>query len=240
MVNLDKSFGKRNSVAKDHCVYHPETAAQWNCVGCGALLCQPCFPAAPDPARPPHCALCGGTMRHLGVANTLTPFWSRMPRFFLYPLALNGVLFLALLAALTILSARLFDLHSPLILLPVFIVGALVVRQGLRVIEFCGQGRPRPPGILELFDGNPTTLKMIGLMFAFAVVVRTLLHAGWLGIAGMVCVAALLPASIMLLAIHGSLRSALDPFQVIENLHFLEQDKILGGTPGGRWLTTCR
>lgn len=169
----------------------------------------------PDPVRPPYCALCGGNMHHLGVANAMPPFWSQMPRFFAYPVSLNGALFLALLALLTVMSARLFDMHSPLILLPTFVVGSLVIRQGLRVIEFCGQGRRRPPGILELFDGNSSTLKMIGLMLAFGIAVRSLMLAGWFGIAAMVCLSALLPASIMLLAIHGSLRSALDPLQVI-------------------------
>lgn len=154
-------------------------------------------------------------MHHLGVVNAMPPFWSQMPRFFAYPVSVNGVLFLVLLAVLTFMSARLFDMHSPIILLPIFIVGSLVIRQGLRVIEFCGQGRRRPPGIFELFDGNPTTLKMIGLMLAFGIAVRSLMLAGWLGIAAIVCLSALLPASIMLLAIHGSLRSALDPLQVI-------------------------
>jgi tetratricopeptide (TPR) repeat protein len=202
-------------VAKDHCVYHPDKAANWNCVSCGTLLCQECFPAAPEPMRPPYCALCGGNMHHLGVAHSLPPFWSQMPRFFAYPFALNGLLFLALLAALTIGAAKLFDTSSLLILLPIFIVGSLVIRQGLRVIEFCGKGRSRPPSIVELFDGNPTALKMIGLMLAYGLVVGAVSRFGLAGIAAIVCLSSLLPSSIMLLAVHGSLRDALDPIQVI-------------------------
>lgn len=203
-------------MAKDHCVYHAEKAANWNCLSCGTLLCQDCFPAAPDPVRPPYCATCGGNMHHLGVAHALPSFWSQMPRFFAYPFSVNGLLFLALLAALTIVAAKSFDVHSPTILLPVFIVGALVIRQGLRVIEFCSQGRRRPPSIVELFDGNPTTLKMLGLMFAYGMLVGALRHAGLFGLGAIFCVSLLLPASIMLLAIHGSLRTAVDPFQVLQ------------------------
>ncbi len=155
-------------------------------------------------------------MHHLGVASALPPFWSQMPRFFAYPVSVNGALFLALLALLTILSAKMFDVHSLLIFLPIFIVGSLVIRQGLRVIEFCAQGRRRPPAIPELFDGNPATLKMIGLMLAYGMAVRSLGHAGWPGVGAVVCLSALLPASIMLLAIHGSLRAALDPIQVLQ------------------------
>jgi tetratricopeptide (TPR) repeat protein len=155
-------------------------------------------------------------MHHLGVANDLPPFWSQMPRFFVYPFRLNGLLFLALLAALTIATAKMFNLHNLLILLPIFIVVSLVIRQGLRVIEFCGQGRSRPPSILELFDGNPTTLKMLGLMLAYGAMVLALGRFGWFGLAAIVCLSALLPASIMLLAIHRSLRSALDPIGVIQ------------------------
>jgi tetratricopeptide (TPR) repeat protein len=139
-----------------------------------------------------------------------------MPRFFAYPFSLNGWMFLALLAALTIAAVKLFDPAGLLILLPIFIVGSLVIRQGLRVIEFCSQGRSRPPSIPELFDGNPTALKTLGLILAYGMTVRVLGHFGLLGTGAIICLSGLLPASIMLLAIHGSLRDALDPAQVIQ------------------------
>jgi hypothetical protein len=155
-------------------------------------------------------------MHHLGAGNDLPPFWSQMPRFFAYPFSVNGAIFLALLAILAILSFKLFSTSSLLILLPVFVIGSLVIRHGLRVIEFCSQGRARPPSIAELFDGNPTTLKMVGLMLAYGAAVVALARFGWLGTGGIVCLSGLLPASIMLLAIHGSLRSALDPIAVVQ------------------------
>lgn len=200
-------------MAKDYCAYHAEKAANWNCLSCGTLLCQECFPASPDPARPPYCALCGGTVRHLGVGHSLPPLWSQMPRFFAYPFRVNGLAFLALLAALTMVAAKMFN--GILVLLPAFIVGSLVIRQGLRVIEFCSKGRSRPPSIPELFDGNPATLKMVGLIFAYSAGVVALGRLGLVGVVAMVFLSGLLPASIMLLAIHGSLRDALDPGQVI-------------------------
>jgi tetratricopeptide (TPR) repeat protein len=166
--------------------------------------------------RLPYCTLCGGNMHHLGVANSLPPYWSQMPRFFAYPFSLNGWMFLALLAALTIAAVKLFHPSGLLILLPIFIVGSLVIRQGLRVIEFCSQGRSRPPSIPELFDGNPTALKTLGLILAYGMTVRVLGHFGLLGTGAIICLSGLLPASIMLLAIHGSLRDALDPAQVIQ------------------------
>jgi len=145
----------------------------------------------------------------------MPPFWSQMPRFFAYPFALDGLLFLALLAFVTSVSARMFDTSSLTVVFPVFIVVSLVIRQGLRVIEFCGQGRSRPPSILELFDGNPTTLKMLGLMLVYGMLVATLGRFGMLGAVAIIGLSALLPASIMLLAIYRSLRAAIDPIQVI-------------------------
>jgi len=165
--------------------------------------------------RLPYCTLCGGDMHHLGVAHALPSYWLQMPRFFAYPFSVNGGLFLALLALLAILSFTLFSPSGLLFLLPVFVIGSLVIRQGLRVIEFCSQGRSRPPSILELFDGNPTTLKMLGMILAYGMGVAALGHLGLLGIVAIVGLSALLPASIMLLAIYGSLRDALDPLQVI-------------------------
>jgi tetratricopeptide (TPR) repeat protein len=164
----------------------------------------------------PYCALCGGNMHHLGLGNSLPPFWSQMPRFFAYPFKLNGGVFLALIAVLTSASAKLLDPRSLLIWLPIFIVVSLVIRQGLRVIEFCSQGRSRPPGIAELFDGNPATLKMFGLMLAYGMMVGSLRHFGFFGIGAIICFSGLLPASIMLLAVDGTLRDALDPSRVFE------------------------
>jgi tetratricopeptide (TPR) repeat protein len=155
-------------------------------------------------------------MHHLGTAHALPSLWTQMPRFFAYPCKPNGLVFLALLALLTILAARLFDKNSLLILLPIFIIGSLTIRQGLRVVEFCGQGRSRPPSVPELFDGNPATLKMLGLIVVYGLMVGALSRFGLFGLAGIACVSLLLPASIMLLAIHGSLRGALDPIQVVQ------------------------
>jgi len=155
-------------------------------------------------------------MHHLGAAHALPSLWLQMPRFFAYPFALNGILFLILLAVLSMATARLFSTSGVWVLVPIFIIGSLVIRHGLRVIEFCSQGRSQPPGIVELFDGNPTTFKMLGLMFAYGIAVASLGHLGWLGLALIVVASALLPANVMLLAIHGSLRDALNPILAIE------------------------
>jgi len=165
--------------------------------------------------RDPYCALCGGNMQHLGVAHELPPIWQQMPRFFAYPFSVNGGLFLALLAVLSALSVKLFSPNSLLILLPIFVIGSLVIRHGLRVIEFCSQGRAQPPSIADLFDGNPTTLKMLGLMLAYGMLVGALGHLGIFGLVAIVALSCLLPASIMLMAIHGTLGDAVDPIQVV-------------------------
>lgn len=205
---------KANVVAKNHCVYHPEKPARWNCVSCGSLVCQECFPAVPEPMRDPHCTLCSGKMNHLGLAHAMPSFWLQMPRFFAYPFALNGLLFLALLAVLATAAVKLFTPTSLWIMLPMFVIGSLVIRHGLRVIEFCSQGRSRPPGIGELFDGNPTTFKMIGMIMAYGIMAGMLATLGLVGIAVIVCMSLLLPASIMMLALNGSLRDSLNPFLV--------------------------
>lgn len=154
-------------------------------------------------------------MRHLGVTRSLPSLWTQMPRFFFYPFSVNGLVFLALLALISIAAVKLVNRSSPMILLPIFIVIALVIRQGLRVIEFCSQGRSRSPSLLELFDGNPATLKMLGVMIAYGMLTGVLGRFGMFGLAGIVCVSLLLPASIMLLAIHGTLSLALEPFGVV-------------------------
>lgn len=155
-------------------------------------------------------------MHHVGVANSLPPFWAQTPRFFAYPFYLNGALFLALLAVLTIGTVKLFPEPSLLALLPALLIVSLGIRQGLRVIEFCSQGKSRPPSILELFNGNAATFKMLGVMLGYGMIVGALGHLGMLGVGLIFCISLLLPASIMLLAIHGTVRDALDPIQVVQ------------------------
>lgn len=201
-------------MAKDYCAYHTAKAASWNCPSCGSLLCLDCFPARPEPMRPPYCTLCGGDMRYLGVGNSLPPFWSQMHRFFAYPFKPNSLIFLAVLALLTTGTALVFSSQEFFIWAPIFIIVSLIIRQGLRVIEFCSQGKSDPPNLLDLFDGNPSTLKMIGLMLAYGAAVGVLGGFGLLGGLAIIALSALLPASIMLLAIRGSLLEALNPSEV--------------------------
>lgn len=201
-------------MARELCAYHPAVPASWHCPSCGSLLCQDCFPAQPDSVKPPYCTFCGGNMRYLGAANSSPPFWMQMHKFFAYPLQLNGLIFLALIAALTAGTIQVFDMQSLFVFLPVFIIVSLVIRQGLRVIEFCSQGKTKAPDLLDLFDGNPTTIKMLGLMIAFGVASGLLATFGMLGVLAILGLSALLPASIMLLAVTGSLFEALNPAEI--------------------------
>jgi predicted Zn-dependent protease len=163
--------------------------------------------------RPPHCTLCGDNMQYLGVGHSTPPFWSQMQKFFAYPFRANGLIFLALIALLTAGTVLLFERGGLLAWIAIFIVASLIVSQGLKVIEFGSQGKTRPPSLLELFDGNPATLKMIGLMLAYVFGVGALSKLGLLGVLAIFGLSVLLPASIMLLAISGSLLEAINPIQ---------------------------
>lgn len=146
----------------------------------------------------------------------MPPFWSKMPTFFAYPFQVNGLTFLTLITLLAGIAFIAAHASNLLMILPFFIMISLIISQGLRVIEFCSQGKTQPPDFLDLFNGNSTTLKTLGLMFAYGVALVFISRLGMIGTLGTIALSALMPASIMLLAISGSLAHAIDPTAIFD------------------------
>lgn len=150
----------------------------------------------------------------LRAHRAITPFWNRIPRFFLYPLQPRGLLVLLAVAV-------------PLIALPLSFLGLLLrlplllgfIKYNLQVLAESSEGQLQPPplGAVLASDGYSMPLKL----FAIYIVLGTLqdvlarLTDSWLllGLAGLLA-NLVLPAMIMVLAVSGSLLAALTPSTV--------------------------
>ncbi len=203
-------------MAKLECHYFPDTPASWQCPGCHALYSDKCIPAGHSALwgrRGPYCIRCEKNLMYLGSATGAKPFWQMLPHFFTYPLHPNSLLVMGLLMVLSLL------LFGGLLALVVLLFGlALLVKYGLKIIEFRGRGVSTPPGLGEVLGGDEHHLffRQMALFFMMGVIngLAYYLNAA-LGVLVTIFITLAMPASIMILAVEKSVRRALDPLALI-------------------------
>ncbi|CAB1062049.1 hypothetical protein D1BOALGB6SA_6825 [Olavius sp. associated proteobacterium Delta 1] len=92
---------------KKFCNGHPTRKAHWHCSKCDALLCPECVSAREIEnygSKNIHhfCPKCNLPVDWVGLQNLIDPFWNRMPRIFAYPLSIQPLLFISVLAIATL------------------------------------------------------------------------------------------------------------------------------------------
>ena len=92
---------------KKFCNGHPTRKAHWHCPKCDALLCSECVSAREydnyGTKETNHfCPKCNLPVEWVGLENLIDPFWQRMPRIFAYPLSLQPLIFISVLAFATL------------------------------------------------------------------------------------------------------------------------------------------
>jgi len=199
-------------MAKDFCKYHGKEPASWHCSSCGVFLCKPCLPANPHDRVTPRCPLCHDYIRYLGAANTAEPFWARMPSFFTYPFQVNALIFMACTAVI----AAILPLHLVGVIIAVLLL-AMNIRYLFAVIDRRSGGNTEAPGVFDVIGGGDSVfMRAVGLYFVYlAFVVMMAMRGPTSAFVGATLFALLLPASIMILAIHRSLQDAINPFVIL-------------------------
>ena len=153
---------------------------------------------------------------------TITPFWNRMPRFFLYPLTPPGLYVLLLLA---VANATVLDLmHAGgggfVTGLVVSIVAAVFsIKYGYDILERTANGHTLPPRLNReiLLDGYELPFKQIAVFIVLGLVAwaMAILLPPALTLVGFIlygiAVIALFPAIVMTLALERSVAAALNP-----------------------------
>lgn len=190
------------------CKYHPDRPARRACRACHINFCGSCAPA-PAGRTAPVCPVCEAELTSLGAGNVITPFWQRLPRFFLYPANPTSLALIVLLSGLSALAGIFF--FGFLVQLVVIIVFA---KYAYAVLEQTAKGYDSPPDFSGAAAGElelPFKQILVFFVFAFAnFAIYDLFGPLAYGLSLLLTDVAI-PASVMVLAIQHSFFSALNP-----------------------------
>ncbi len=200
-----------------HCTLHPSKSAHFQCNRCSSAFCGKCIVkrAVPEDfgvtVNAYICPFCDVEADQLGVGNLLAPFWTRMPKFFLYPVQ-TAPLVIAL--ALSLLTG--FFSTSKLVALFSFIVST---KYAYAILINTAQGDLRAPAPgFELFNSDiGQVFKQYAVFFTLAFIAMQLFrYTGPLGAFFFIPIALiLLPAMLMLLVATNSVIVAMNPMIVV-------------------------
>lgn len=141
----------------------------------------------------------------------ITPFWHRLPAFFLYPFHPRSLIVLVGLAVVTITAGTLPLLGA---LGTVLLLTLFLTKFTLDILARTAEGHLDPPPLDSetLSQGYELPFKLFGIYIAIGLATATVaFFLGWLAIIFFLIALFLLPASIMTLAFTRSLGQALDP-----------------------------
>ena len=201
---------------KKFCNGHPTRKAHWHCPKCSALLCPECVVERDSEnygqRHTRHfCPKCNQPMDWVGVQNLIEPFWNRMPRIFSYPLSMQPLLLMSVLAVATMF------LTGPGII-SALLNGAMwliVIKYSFESLKATAGGNLKPPSISvkTISKDFQQVFKQFGIYIAIFIAFG-LINAKlgiFIGFAFMIVALFFVPAMIILLVTTGSLFHALNP-----------------------------
>ena len=198
-----------------NCRYHADQAARWYCRPCDLYLCSLCKPKAAQLPLDITCPLCNEPMRDLAIGKL---FWASPHEQLTYPLSPTLLIFIAVLTVVGMLVPAGLMLFAFLVV--AFLACAWV---GFHVYRASSQGQIDPPAPSALTDIKE--LESFKSFLGVTVILFGLVAVGWWWVPFLIAplltllIAALLPASLMLVAITGQFKTAFD----IEAVHQLAQ-----------------
>ena len=201
---------------KKFCHGHPTRKAHWHCPKCDALFCPECVAVRESEnygqKETLHfCPKCNLPVDWVGLQNLIDPFWNRMPRIFGYPLSLQPLIFISVLAFVTLFLSR------PGIVSPVLrgLMWLMILKYSFESLKATASGNLEAPPVnlqtisedfLQVFKQFAIYV-LIFLGFAYISAKAGLI----LGIAFAVAALFFVPSMIILLVTTGSLFHAINP-----------------------------
>jgi tetratricopeptide (TPR) repeat protein len=194
------------------CKYFPMLPARWHCMSCDVNIANECaktiLPYHPDNKK--ICPICTKPLNSIGIANSIKPFWYRIPKFFTYPAKPKSLIYMGVLSLFILIS-----FFVPIIAFLVYIFAFFgILQYACKCLSNTARGDLSPP---DIFVGNDKQYANISLkqfaIFLFIIFVATKAFSINILLGFGVVFFALLsiPASTMLLAMTGSFVSAINP-----------------------------
>ncbi len=197
------------------CNYYPELPARWFCENCERNFSAVCIKEDHDSRYHENkCPICRNKVRSLGIGNSIRPFWELLPRFFGYPLKTDALIYLISFSLLNIVAA--FNFLFAFFTSSVSIY--LILQYSFKCLNHTARGNLEPPGSWDNYETvakNVVTKQMlVFIILAFFVFKITSILGGIPGILFFLFVLIGIPASTMLLAITGSVLTAVNPWKI--------------------------
>ncbi len=193
------------------CSIHPTKNAHWFCPKCRQMFCSDCIvklDGGPIGSKKivRFCPKCTVETEWIGGTDVIRPFWERLPKFFIYPLAPGTLIYMAFLALGSLIT------WSWIVQL---VCWALMLNYAYAALQRTVMGNLLPPPIWDesVVKDFAQVFKQIGLYFVlFFLIVFISGHLGVL-ITYVFILAALylLPSMIIILVNTRSLMTALNP-----------------------------
>lgn len=197
------------------CKHHPSVPARYHCLPCRTHFCSRCARTEYVPEPVATCPHCQRELQTLSASNLITPFWRRIPKFFIYPFNPAALAYIVVLAVLSMILFR-----------PTF-VGALIqvipflvfLRYAYAVLTHTALGHMTPPPIdFDMINsGLEMPFKQLGVYIFIGLAANVLLSFVGPLVAAVytIFMVACLPATAMVIAIENSFLRAINPVPLL-------------------------
>lgn len=196
----------------DFCKYHPLEGATHVCSQCNIYLCDKCIDDGRqrDAAR---CFLCGNVLESLGAANTVEPFWRRLPEAFKYPLNASSMSLIVITAIMSVLATLMPFLLILSVLMYLFAAGSML-KYSFSCLERTALGEMKAPDVINAYQGGIKLLfQLIVLIIMLSAIVAGAAYYLGNGVGGFLLVIAIVsfPAILIRFAQTESMLEAMNP-----------------------------
>lgn len=193
------------------CKYFPILPARWHCLRCDIRMANECAKSVLDKKT---CPICATPLNSIGIANSIKPFWYRIPKFFTYPAKLDSVVYISILSICIAVGV-----FIPIVNIVVYI-GALfgILKYACKCLSHTAKGNLLPPKVLEGAEKEYENIPFKQLaIFVFIIVVISMAFGinVWFGVGIAFFSFLSIPAITMLLAMTKSLLDAINPMKAI-------------------------
>ncbi|WP_210397482.1 DUF4013 domain-containing protein [Motiliproteus sediminis] len=198
----------------EYCKYHPLAAATFACPECQISLCDGCVDES-GYGEQDRCFACGNIVSSLGAANSVAPFWRRLPESFRYPMSSAP---LGLIIGISLISTLLSSVPSLITFLLWVAVTGVMVKYCFLCLQHSSSGRAEAPAVGDAFSGGVSLIiNIIGILIALGGMVYAAgLYLGE-GVAGGLSLLFTLglPAVIINYAVTESFSEAINPMNML-------------------------
>jgi tetratricopeptide (TPR) repeat protein len=199
-----------------YCNYHPSQFAAYQCPKCGVNLCSNCiirrkYEQYGQTKNVFICPKCNVYAKELSITNAIEPFWTRLPKFFKYPLSPKPIIMIFIISVLSSFFMG-KNIVSALIQFACF---GVVLTYSYSVLASTANGNLKPPliSLNTISDDFGIVFKQyaIYLIIALISIQLSIKISLFLGLTFLAISLLLLPAMIIMLAVTKSFFAAIMP-----------------------------